>query len=220
MTKLLNDEVIDQVKEAFQGLQKEVQVLFFDGEDCQYCDDTRNLIQELAALNDKINLDIYHLDQDQEVAQQYNVDKAPGLVIASKNGADPVDHGIRYAGIPAGHEFSSLIQDLLMVSSGEAQLSQPTMDFLEELDEPLHLQVFVTTSCPHCPRAVFLAHRLAFASDKIQAEMVESSEFMELAQQYNVSGVPDTSINHGQGRVVGAVPEDHMIEEIRQTLSA
>lgn len=220
MTKLLNDEVIDQVKEAFQGLQKEVQVLFFDGEDCQYCDDTRNLIQELAALNDKINLDIYHLDQDQEVAQQYNVDKAPGLVIASKNGADPVDHGIRYAGIPAGHEFSSLIQDLLMVSSGEAQLSQPTMDFLEEMDEPLHLQVFVTTSCPHCPRAVFLAHRLAFASDKIQAEMVESSEFMELAQQYNVSGVPDTSINHGQGRVVGAVPEDHMIEEIRQTLSA
>ena len=220
MTKLLNDEVIDQVKEAFQGLQKEVQVLFFDGEDCQYCDDTRNLIQELAALNHKINLDIYHLDQDQKVAQQYNVDKAPGLVIASKNGADPVDHGIRYAGIPAGHEFSSLIQDLLMVSSGEAQLSQPTLDFLEELDEPLHLQVFVTTSCPHCPRAVFLAHRLAFASDKIQAEMVESSEFMELAQQYNVSGVPDTSINHGQGRVVGAVPEDHMVEEIRQTLSA
>lgn len=220
MATLLNDEVIGQVQEAFQELEDDVQVLFFEGEDCQYCDDTRNLTQELADLTGKIDLEVYHLEGDQDIAQQYNVDKVPGLVIASKNGGGAVDHGIRYAGIPAGHEFSSLIQDLLMVSSGEVNLQEDTLEFLGALEEPLHLQVFVTTSCPHCPRAVFLAHRLAFASDKVQAEMVESSEFMDLAQKYQVSGVPDTSINHGQGRVVGAVPEDHMINEIKKALEA
>lgn len=219
MGKLLNDEVIGQVKDAFQALDKEVQVIFFEGEDCEYCDDTQNLVQELVDLTDKIHLETYHLDEDQEIAEQYNVDKAPGLVIASKNGVGAVDHGIRYAGIPAGHEFSSLIQDLLMVSSGDADLSQDTMAFLDDLEEPVHLQVFVTTSCPYCPQAVVLAHRLAFASEKVQAEMIESSQFMDLSRQYNVSGVPDTSINQGAGRVVGAVPEDHMIDEIKKALS-
>lgn len=220
MGKILNDDVIEQVKEAFQAMENDVQILFFEGEDCEYCDDTQHLVQELADLTEMIDLDIYHMDENQEIASQFNVDKAPGLVIASKNGAGPVDHGIRYAGIPAGHEFSSLIQDLLMVSTGNAELSQDTMDFLDNLDEPVHLQVFVTTSCPYCPRAVVLAHRLAFASEKVQAEMIESSEFMELSRKYNVSGVPDTSINHGAGRVVGAVPEDNMIAEIKKALDS
>lgn len=220
MGTLLNDEVIDQVKEAFQALEKDVTILFFEGEDCEYCDDTLNLVTELAEITDKLHLDQYHLDQDQDVAERYRVDKAPGLVIASQNGTDAVDHGIRYAGIPAGHEFTSLIQSLLLVSTGNADLSQDTLDFLETLDEPVHLQVFVTTSCPYCPQAVNLAHRLAFASPKVEAEMIESSEFMDLSRQYNVSGVPDTSINHGAGRVVGAVPEDNIVSEIKKVLEA
>lgn len=219
MAKLLDEEVIGQVKEAFQTLDGKVQILFFDGEDCQYCTDTRQLVEEVAELTDKIDVDAYHLTQHPEIAEKFNVDKAPGLVIASQNGSEPVDHGIRYAGIPSGHEFSSLIQALLMVSAGKADLSEETTAFLNDLEEPVHLQVFVTPSCPYCPRAVFLAHSLAFASDKVEAEMVEASEFRELTNQYKVSGVPDTSINHGAGRVVGAVPEEDLIAEIKKALA-
>ncbi|MBS3753960.1 MAG: thioredoxin family protein, partial [Anaerolineales bacterium] len=118
MSKLLDKEVIEQVKEAFQALDEDLQILFFEGDDCEYCSDTQQLVEEVADLTDKIHLNIYHLDHDQETAKRYNVDKAPGLVIASQNGSGAVDHGIRYAGIPSGHEFSSLIQSLLMVSSG------------------------------------------------------------------------------------------------------
>ncbi len=220
MENLLDEEVIGQVKEAFQGLKGDVRILFFEGENCEYCADTQQLVEEVAGVSDKIELEAYHLDQDQDIAQKYNVDKTPGLVIASQNGSEPVDHGIRYAGIPAGHEFSSLIQALLMVSSGESNLKEDTLAYLNGLEEPVHLQVFVTPSCPYCPRAVFLAHSLAFASDKVQAEMVEASEFRELTNKYNVSGVPDTSINHGAGRVVGAVPEEDLIAEIEKALAS
>lgn len=220
MEKLLDEEVIGQVEEAFQGLKGDVRILFFEGENCEYCADTQQLVKEVADVSDKIELKAYHLDQNQDIAQKYNVDKAPGLVIASQNGSEPVDYGIRYAGIPAGHEFSSLIQALLMVSSGESNLKEDTLSYLNGLEEPVHLQVFVTPSCPYCPRAVYLAHSLAFASDKVQAEMVEASEFRELTNKYNVSGVPDTSINHGAGRVVGAVPEEDLIAEIKKALAS
>jgi len=57
-------------------------------------------------------------------------------------------------------------------------------------------------------------------SDLVQAEMVEASEFPVLSSQFNVSGVPDTSINHGAGKVVGAVPEEHLIAEIKRVVGA
>jgi glutaredoxin-like protein len=220
MDRLLNDDVVSQVKGAFQELKEPVKIVFFDSDSCEYCEDTRQLLREVAEISKLINLEEYHLDEDAELAEKYRVDKAPGLLIGAPNGeVDLVDYGIRFAGIPSGHEFTTLIQDLLMVSSRDAGLNPATMDYLNELDEPVHLQVFVTPTCPYCPRAVILAHRLAFASENIQSEMVETSEFMDLAQEYQVSGVPDTSINHGTHRVVGAVPEENLIEEIQKALS-
>jgi glutaredoxin-like protein len=221
MEKLLNEDIITQVEEAFGNLNQPVQILFFGSEEnCQFCDDTRKLAEEVVILSDKLSLDVYDLEEHQDLAEQFNVDKAPTLVIAGKNGVEPTDYGIRFAGIPSGHEFSSLIQDLLTVSAQDPALSEETLSYLDSLEEPVHLQVFVTPTCPYCPRAVLLAHRLALASDMVQAEMIETPEFQELTRKYNVNGVPDTSINHGAARVVGAVPEENLIAEIKSVFAS
>jgi hypothetical protein len=65
-----------------------------------------------------------------------------------------------------------------------------------------------------------LAHQLAMESPLVEAEMIEAMEFPELANQFDVSGVPQTTINMGAGSVVGAVPEGQLIVEIRQALAA
>jgi len=109
-----------------------------------YCADTQQLIEEVVDISDKLSLDIYDLDADADVAEKFNVDKAPGIVIAGKDGDTVSDFGIRYAGIPSGHEFTSLIQDVLLVSGRDSGLTQETRDFLKELTEPVLLQVFVT----------------------------------------------------------------------------
>jgi hypothetical protein len=59
---------------------------------------------------------------------------------------------------------------------------------------------------------------MALESPLVQAEMVEAMEFQELSYRHGVSGVPQTTINAGAGHVVGAVPEDHLVEEIRRSL--
>jgi len=106
-----------------------------------------------------------------------------------------------------------------MVSRRDSGLDSKTREYLKNLDQPLHLQVFVTPTCPYCPRAVLLAHQMAMENPlMILAEGVEATEFPELANRFNVRGVPQTVINAGSGMVVGAVPEQNLLAEIRRAL--
>jgi glutaredoxin-like protein len=221
MSDFLNEDVKKQVLEVLGGLKHPVQILFFGSkENCDYCKDTRQLLEEVTALSPNLDLTVYDLEADSMVARQYHVDKAPVFVVAARDGETLTDTGIQYAGIPSGHEFTTLIQDLLLVSSRDSGLKQTTREFLKALQKPVHLQVFVTPTCPYCPRAVVLAHQMAMENPgMVRAEGVEATEFQEAAEQFNVSGVPQTTINGGVGTVVGAVPEADLLAEIQRVMA-
>jgi predicted DsbA family dithiol-disulfide isomerase len=65
---------------------------------------------------------------------------------------------------------------------------------------------------------VVLAHQMSMENPLIRAEMIEANEFYDLAKRYNVSGVPQTTINDGEGLVLGAVPEDYLLQEIKRAM--
>lgn len=89
MTEFLNDNVKGQVREALAQMQHPVQVLFFGSkENCDYCNDTRQLVEEVCALSDKLSLSIYDTLSDAAVATQHHVDKTPGLVIHKRRRCD------------------------------------------------------------------------------------------------------------------------------------
>ena len=145
MTELLNETIRQQVRDALKGMKEPVKILFFGSQkNCSACDDTRQLVEEVTALSDKLNLSIQDVDIDAASASQYHIDKTPGLVIAAVEGDKIVDYGIRLSGIPAGHEFTTLIQDILLVSGRDSGLSEATRATLKSLKNPVHLQVFVT----------------------------------------------------------------------------
>lgn len=220
MTNLLNDDIRMQVSEIFSELQEPIHVLFFGKEeDCDYCSDTQQLLEEVTSLSDKIELSIYNLETDEAIAKQYKIDKTPGFVIAGKDGDQILDYGIRYAGIPSGHEFSSLINSFLLVSGRDSKLGEDIRKMLKELDQPVNMYVFVTPTCPYCPQAVILAHQMALESPMVESEMIEATEFPELSMHFNVSGVPQTTINEGAGTVVGAVPEGNLMAEILRAVN-
>jgi glutaredoxin-like protein len=221
MEKMLSDETVGQIKDVFARLKEPVQILFFGSDgDCDYCGDTRQLLEEVTAADNRIGLSIYDLAVDTQIAKQFNVDKAPGIVIAAKDGDQVLDFGIQYSGITSGHEFGTLIHDIVLVSGRDSGLSEQVRDYLKKLDKPLHLQVFVTPTCPYCPSAVLLAHRMAMENPRmVRAEGVEATEFPDLSNRFGVSGVPQTVINAGAGSVVGAVPENQLFSEIRHALA-
>lgn len=220
---LLNAQTERQVRAALAGLQAPVTLtLFTQGEggalECEYCVETRQLVEEVAALSDKVTLEVRDFLRDADLARGYGIDKIPALVVM-RGGADQKDFGIRLYGIPAGYEFSTLLEDIRMVASGNAGLRPETLTTLGRLTQPVHIQVYVTPTCPYCPRAVLLAHKLAMASDLVTADMVEATEFPHLAQRYQVQGVPRSVINEVI-HVEGAVPEQVLIEELMTTTNA
>jgi glutaredoxin-like protein len=141
---LLKEEDRQHLMKEFEALQNPVKLLMFTQElECEYCRETRMITEEVADLSDKISVEVYNFVTDEEVADKYNIDKIPAIAVLG-DGDKPKDYGIRYYGIPSGYEFSSVIEDVMMVSQGESGLSDATKAQVAELAEPLHLQVFVT----------------------------------------------------------------------------
>src|SRR5512142_2649720 len=218
--RILEESVLGQVQDAFAGLKEPVEILFFGSSDnSDYCADELQLLREVVALHAGLHLSTYDLDANRDFAERFQVDRAPTVVVVAKEGSGLTDLGIRFAGIPSGHEFGTLINDILLVSGRDSGLSEKTREYLRSLNKPLLLQVFVTPTCPYCPRAVLLAHQMAMENPRmIRAEGVEAMEFPELADRFHVSGVPQTVINAGAGTVVGAVPEQNLLAEITRAL--
>jgi alkyl hydroperoxide reductase subunit AhpF len=145
MTKLLSESVEKQIQDVFAGLKDPVHILFFGSqENCSYCRETCQLAEEVVALSDKLSLESHDLQADSALAAQYQVNQTPALVIASKDGSKITDYGVRLLGIPSGHEFTSFIQDILLVSGRDSGLTPSTREFLKTINKPVHLQVFVT----------------------------------------------------------------------------
>lgn len=192
--------------------------LFTQDFECQYCRETRQVVQEVAALSDRVSAVVHDFVEDRETANAYNVDKIPAIVITRvKEDGKEEDRGVRFFGIPSGYEFMSLLEAIKLVGSGNLTLSPATLEELQKLDRPVHIQVFVTPTCPYCPRAVMLAHQLAYASPLVRGDMVEATEFPHLAMRYQVMGVPRSVINETI-HIEGAVPEPMFVRELMKVL--
>jgi len=208
---LLAERDRETLTDRFSQLTKPVRLMMFTQEfECLACRNTRELLEETASLSDKIDLVVYDLVKNQQKAETYGVQLVPAVIVEGEK-----DHGIRFFGAPAGYEFSSLVEDILAVGTGTIPISQASREKLASLTRPLHIQVFVTPSCPYCPRAVHTAHMLAIASDSITADMVMAPEFPHLANRYDVMAVPKIIINETIS-FEGAVPEEEFVNFLLQ----
>jgi glutaredoxin-like protein len=168
-------------------------------------------MEEVAALSDKISVEIVDFVKDKEKVEEYKIDKIPATVIRGEK-----DYGIRIYGMPAGYEFPTLLSGIRNVSMASSDLSDESKAKIREMTKPIHIQVFVTLTCPYCASAASLAHRMAFESDQIRADVVNAQEFPQLGQRYNVFAVPKTVVNETI-HFEGALTEDKFLEKILET---
>ncbi len=209
---MLSEKDAQQIREMFnQNLKDSVTIVYSGSSEkgtCQYCDVVEELLNEVSALSDNVNVEI-HKD-DKEIDEKYDFERTPGIAIIDSEGKD---YGIRYYGIPSGYEFSTLLEDLFMVSSKESGLSQSTIDQLKKVDKPVNIKVFVTPSCPYCPKAVLMAHKFALVNENIVGEGIEATEFPILSNANSVEAVPHIVVNNSHS-FVGALPEVEYLAEV------
>jgi glutaredoxin-like protein len=204
----------DRLRNDFATMPRAVRVLFFtqtlDGDACLQ---TRQILDELPPLSDRITIEEVNFVLEPERARHYAVDRVPSLVLLGHTeSGESHDSHIRFLGTPSGYEFVSLVRAILLVGGAPAQLSPASHARVAAVDKPMTIQVFTTPTCPHCPRAVNLAHEMAWANPNITAYAVEVTEYPDLARRYHVSGVPKTVVDD-RVEILGALPEDAFVEQ-------
>jgi glutaredoxin-like protein len=227
--ELLNQDIRSATKKKFDDEMKDkVTILLFTqepgilvvpwrvpGQECQFCGETRQLLTEVSSLSDKIELQVLDFVSQKDKAAVYGVDKIPAAVILGES-----DTRIRFFGVPSGYEYTSLVEAIVDASKRTTSLNSQTLTALKTLEKDVHIQIFVTPTCPHCTTAVRLGHQMALESARVRADMVESMEFPHLVQKYGVRGVPRTIMNETV-TLDGATPEDvflaHVLEAAGQT---
>ncbi len=199
---LIRDEDKAELEKMFSSEMKEpVKIVYFAGEKDVYKKQIEEIMTELSKLSDKIIFEELDFEKNKEEAEKYGVSSTPCIAIAPDKGFK-----IKYCGIPSGYEFSSFIEDIKHISTGTNHLSDGTKEKIRSIEKPVKILVFVTPTCPYCPRAVSMAHQFAMENKLIDASMIEAIEYRELSEKYNVMAVPKIVIND-KVEFEGAVPE-------------
>ncbi|MBI3974809.1 MAG: hypothetical protein HY334_00280 [Armatimonadetes bacterium] len=145
----LNPQDAETIRRRFAAdLEAPVRLLLFlpatgglalPGEDWEIAEYTRQILTEVAALSDKVTVEEYGLLSHADEAQRYGIERVPAIVFLGRE-----DYGVRYLGLPAGYEFVTMLETIIAVSRGRAELAQASREVLAALPGDVYLQVFVT----------------------------------------------------------------------------
>ena len=137
---LIGEDDAQEIRERLKEMVNPVKLVHFTQElNLEYGREAKELLEELTALSDKLSVEVYNFLLDKEKVAEYKVDKVPATAVR-----DGKDYGIRFYGLPAGYEFSALLDAIIDVSKGDSGLGPESKEKLSNVTQPLHLEVFVT----------------------------------------------------------------------------
>jgi alkyl hydroperoxide reductase subunit AhpF len=137
----------DRLRDSFSEMTAPVRLLFFTQTiDCEPCVQTRQILDELPALSDKITIEEVNFVLDKDTAAQYAVDRVPAIAVLGTNGSGQAteDSRIRFLGAPSGYEFISLVQAIRLVGGAGSSLTDDNRRRIAAVDTPVTMQVFTT----------------------------------------------------------------------------
>jgi len=125
---------------SLAALEAPVKLVFFTQTfGCETCLAARQIIDRVAALSDQISVEEFNLVLDTNQVEAYGIKRAPAIAVVGE-----ADTGIRFYGVPEGHELVSLVESILLVASGDAGLSADSRSLIAAVERPIDIQVFVT----------------------------------------------------------------------------
>jgi alkyl hydroperoxide reductase subunit AhpF len=137
----------DKLRESFNAMTSPVRLLFFTQTlDCEPCLQARQILDELPVLSDKVTIEEVNFVLEKDKAAQYAIDRVPAVaVLGQDDSGEPTrDSRIRFLGTPAGYEFVSLVQAVLLVGGAGSHLSEENRQRIAAVDTPMTMQVFTT----------------------------------------------------------------------------
>ena len=211
---IFNDDVKTQLRNALESMKKQVNVIFFTQKlECGICADTHEFLKEFTSLTDKLSLSAFDYIEERDKAAYYRIERVPCIALLDDNDEDT---RIRFYGIPAGYEINSFMRAIFEVSGVRSDIPSEILTRMKNITRPVHIEVFVSLTCPYCPDAVSMAHRFALENTYVRADMIDASVFTPLAIRHNVNGVPKTIVN-GKTALEGLSTLNSLVEAVENS---
>jgi len=197
---VLTKEILQALKGYTESMQKNVTFVVQTGEHSKRAELVK-FLSDIASVSDKLNVE--------ERDTQGELRSSVSFLIE----ADNEDTGIRFSGIPGGHEFNSLILAMLHASGTALKLDDSVKAIVKGVREPLHFEVFISLSCHNCPEVVQALNQFALVNPHIKAEMIDGGLYPNLISERDIQGVPSVYLN-GELFANGKVEAGTLIEKL------
>jgi alkyl hydroperoxide reductase subunit F len=177
---MLDANLTQQLKQYLANLREPIELVASLGDDKRSAD-TRALLEEIAALSDKVEAQFDGTDA-----------RKPSFVIRR---ASDAEKWVRFAGLPMGHEFTSLVLALLWAAGHPPKISDDVLRQIAELDGDFNFEMYFSLSCHNCPDVVQALTLMALYNPRVTATLIEGGAFQAEVDQRNVLAVPATFLN-------------------------
>ena len=197
---MITEEIKNAIKSYAEGMQKTITFVLQTGDHSKRSE-LVEFLQGIASASEKI-----------EFAERDLKDtvRSPISFILQ---ADGEDTGIRFSGIPSGHEFNSLILAMLQAAGTEIKLDDSLKNMVSNINETLHFEVFISLSCHNCPDVVQALNQFALLNPDIQTEMIDGGLFQDIIKERDIQGVPSVYLN-GELFANGKVTASELINKL------
>jgi alkyl hydroperoxide reductase subunit F len=198
---MLSKEILDALRGYTETMQHPVSLVLQTGEH-QKRPELREFLAAIAGVSDKLTF---------EERDSAGLLRSPVSFLIEADGADT---GIRFSGIPGGHEFNSLILAILQASGAGLKLDMGLQKLVANITEELRFEVVISLSCHNCPDVVQALNQLALLNPGIRAEMIDGGLFPELVEERDIQGVPSVWLNgelFGNGKIDASSLIDKLI---------
>ncbi|VYU28516.1 FAD-binding protein [Clostridium tertium] len=184
---LLNDTLRTQLKGVLAKFENKISLVSIVDESNGKSIELRDLVLDIADLSDKVEAIIYKKGENPEVEQKVHADKYPVVSILNKDGEYS---GVKFHGVPGGHELNSFILAMYNVAGPGQSIEESILNEIKSIDRKVNIKVGVSLSCHVCPDVVVAAQRIAIENPNIETEMLDLSNFPELKSNHKIMSVP------------------------------
>lgn len=178
------------------------------GRDCPTCEQTQQLIEEVASASPKIELEIYDFFADGATVQAMAVARIPAILMGNEDRPR-----MAFYGAPRGNQMAAIVETVRSLSRGVSPLKNRTRRMLRQVKRSVHLQVIGAPEEEAGARAAYTAFAMTMENPNIFAEAVQIRDFPSLARSLGVNSIPLTLVNNFY-RIPGPVEEERMLEQV------
>ena len=207
LKQYFNDRLTGGVKiEHFT--QRPLSILVAGRDECRFCNEMKQTLEELRALSPKISLRIHELSESAALAAEYGVDRVPSTILRGQ-----LNRALRFDGFPGAGLFPPLVDALVTASRGSTELDGRLKKSLQSVRDRLDVRLFVSPSSPYCPPMTSLLYAFALENQRLRLSVIEVDEFPRLAEAIRLRALPTILIGE-RVRLVGLLEPGVIIEQL------